>query len=225
MFALSAALASSPAAAVDAALSDRDLAAAIQPVSIAIHETRERLAKLPPPSNDGEKIIRMAELEQAPRAALGKVEFARFSEVQKRQIWTAIAAQMQPIDKANQSALLSMVPPEGWFSISRYGQEAAKAAFLIVQHADQTLWRRFLPHIEKLAKAGEAEGPAYALMYDRLALSEGRPQRYGSQMECREGRYVPEEPLEDPKRIDSRRIALGMTPYAEYLKLYHGSTC
>jgi hypothetical protein len=223
MFALSAALATSPAAAADTALSEGDLAAAIQPVSTAIQETRERLEKLPPPANDAEKIIRMAELEQAPRSALGKVEFARFSEVHKRQVWAAIAAQMQPIDQANQSALLGMVPPEGWFSISRYGKEAAKAAFLIVQHADLTLWRRFLPYIEKLAKTGEAEGPAYALMYDRLALSEGRPQRFGSQMECRGGRYVPEEPLEDREGIDSRRSALGMKPYAEYLKLFQGS--
>lgn len=62
-------------------------------------------------------------------------------------------------------------------------------------------------------------------MYDRLALSEGRAQRFGSQMDCRGGRYVPSEPLEDPQDIDRRRMALGMKPYREYLKLFEGDTC
>ena len=132
---------------------------------------------------------------------------------------------MEQIDKANQQALLAMVPPEGWFPISRYGPEAAKAAFLIVQHGDPTLWRRFLPVIERMAKTGEAEGTAYALMYDRLALSEGRPQRFGSQMDCRGGRYAPAEPLEDPKALDERRLAYGLKPYAEYLKLFETNSC
>lgn len=167
----------------------------------------------------------MGELEQAPRSALARIELGRFSEAQRRQIWAAIAAQTQPLDQANQQALLAMVPPEGWFSISRYGREAAKAAFLIVQHGDQSLWRRFLPAIERMARAGEADGPAYALMYDRLALSEGRPQRFGSQMACHGGRYAPEQPQEDPENLDRRRLELGMRPYAEYLKLFEGETC
>jgi hypothetical protein len=222
---MAAALTIASAAFGQAVLSDGELAAAIQPVSTAIQTTRERLGKLAPPVSDAEKLIRMAELEQAPRSALANVQFARFTEVQKRQIWAAIAAQMQPIDQANQQALLALVPPEGWFPISRYGQEAAKAAFLIVQHGDQTLWRRFLPSIERMARTGEAEGAAYALMYDRLALSEGRPQRFGSQMDCRGGRHVPAEPLEDPKAIDDRRTAFGLKPYAEYLKLFEADSC
>lgn len=76
-----------------------------------------------------------------------------------------------------------------------------------------------------MAKNGEAEGPAYAFLYDRLALSEGRPQRFGSQMVCRGGRYAPQEPVEHPGDLDRRRLALGMKPYAEYLKLFETETC
>lgn len=213
---------------VQAAQPDIDpvVASAIQPVSAAIAEVNARLAKLPPARDDAERLVRMGELEQAPRAALSKVDFSKLSEAQKRQAWAAITAQLKPIDEENQRALLRMVPEDGgWFSISRYGRDAARAAFLIIQHSNQDLWRRFLPSIERMAKAGEAEGPSYALLYDRLALSEGRPQRYGSQMECRGGRYVPQEPLEDPSTLDARRAALKMIPYAEYLRMFDENSC
>ena len=54
-----------------------------------------------------------------------------------------------------------------------------------------------MPVLEPLVVTGEVDGQSFGLMYDRLAVNEGRPQRYGSQMKCEAGRYVP-EPLEDP---------------------------
>ncbi len=90
---------------------------------------------------------------------------------------------------------------------------------LIVQHSDLEQWRRFVPVMEKLAAQGEVRGGDYALMYDRLALNEKRPQRYGSQMTCQAGRYAP-APIEDPDHIDDRRAALHMGPYKDYLALY-----
>ncbi|MFA4900727.1 MAG: hypothetical protein WC563_14485 [Brevundimonas sp.] len=42
------------------------------------------------------------------------------------------------------------------------------------------------------------------MMYDRLAINEGRPQRYGTQMTCKEGRWVVDT-LEDPQRVEQWR--------------------
>lgn len=205
---------------------DPSVSEAVRPVFAAIDAARQRLRELPPPHNDSERLVRMGELDQAPRTALSQVKFSRLSEVQKREAWGIIEEQLQRIDEENKVELLAMVPaPDNWFSISRYGRQAATAAFLIVQHSDQRLWRRFLPAIERMAKTGEAEGPTYALMYDRLALSEGRPQRYGSQMACQGGHYVPIQPIEDPGNLDSRRTALHMVPYSQYLRLFEGDGC
>lgn len=204
---------------------DPAIAEAIQPVARALEETKARLGLLPPARTDAEKLIRMGELEQAPRQALSAMQLGRLTEDQKREAWSAVWDLLGPIDTANQEALLAMLPPEGWFPISRYGREAAKSAFLIVQHSEPALWHRFLPVIEGMVMHGEAEGPAYALMYDRLALKEGRPQRYGSQMSCSDGRYAPTEPLEDRANLDARRAALGLKPYAEYLRMFDGDAC
>ncbi|PZQ58578.1 MAG: hypothetical protein DI570_17605 [Phenylobacterium zucineum] len=188
----------------------------IAPVAAAIAETRAAQAALPAPKDDAEKLLRMRDLEQAPRGALGKVDFAKIPPAERKAASAAIWQQIIPIDEANQKALLQMLPPEGWFTISRYGKEASRAAFLIVQHGDVTLWRRFVPVLEPLAARGEVEGSHFALMYDRLETTEGRKQLYGSQMSCKAGKWVP-APIEAPEELDARRAKFGMEPYASYL--------
>jgi hypothetical protein len=194
-------------------------------VAAAIESARSRLSELPPATTDAEKLIRMADLEQAPRLVLSDLDLSALSEADKWSMWAGIWGQIGPIDREHQTLLLQMVPEEGWFPISRYGREAATAAFLIVQHSDPSLWRRFLPSIDAMVKAGEADGAAYALMYDRLALTEGRPQRYGPQMRCSDGQYVVVEPVEDIDRIDARRASVGLGTLAKNLERFAGRGC
>ena len=111
-----------------------------------------------------------------------------------------------------------MVPADGWFLKSRYGEKAAGAAFHIIQHSDVEQWKRFVPVLEPLVVTGEVDGQSFGLMYDRLALNEGRPQRYGSQMTCEAGKWVPDR-LEDPARVEEWRKAMGFPQtFAEYLE-------
>lgn len=188
----------------------------IAPVAAAIAKVRAEQAALPPPKDDAEKLLRMRDLEQAPRAAMMAVDFQKIPPAERKAAYTAMWQQITPIDEANQKAVLEMLPPEGWFTIGRYGKEASRAAFLIVQHGNVDLWRRFVPVLEPLAARGEIEPGQFALMYDRLETTEGRKQRYGSQMSCRAGKWVP-DPIEDPEGLDARRAKLGMEPYASYL--------
>ena len=51
----------------------------------------------------------------------------------------------------------------------------------------------------------EIDGRAYALLYDRLAMGDGRFQRYGSQMICQDNHWTL-YPLEDPGGVDERRL-------------------
>lgn len=192
---------------------------AIAPVAAAIAEVHAKQAALPPPKDDAEKLLRMRDLDQAPRMAMTRIDPRKLPAEDRDAAFKIVSGQIRAIDAANQKALLEMLPPEGWFTIGTYGREASQAAFMIVQHANPELWRRFLPVLEPLAAKGEISGGDYALMYDRLATTEGRPQRYGSQMKCENGRFVP-FPVEDPDRIEQRRAALGMRPYAEYLDGY-----
>ncbi|HZZ30539.1 MAG TPA: DUF6624 domain-containing protein [Phenylobacterium sp.] len=190
----------------------------IAPVHEAIVRARAELDALPPPKDDTERLLRMQRLDQAPRKVI-QIDFSKTPPAEKAAAQAAIWAEIKPIDEANLKALLAMLPPEGWFTISKYGKAGSNVAFLIVQHSDISQWSRFAPVLEKLAAQGEVRGGDYALMYDRLALHDGRLQRYGSQMVCQAGKYVPDR-LEDPDHLDERRAALGMTPYKDYFALF-----
>lgn len=198
-------------------------AQAIDRVAAVIEATRTKQAALPTAANDSETLTRMAELEQAPRLVMSNLDLRKLDEPHKKAMWDGIWALVTPIDKDNQARLLAMVPAEGWFSSKTYGWQASISAFLIVQHSNADLWRRFLPKIEQMAKTGEADGGAYALMYDRLALSEGRPQRYGSQMTCTDGHWAVREPVEDRSVIDARRKEVGLDTLAENLKNFQNA--
>lgn len=189
---------------------------AVAPVHDAIAREKAAQAKLPPTENDGETLVRMARLDQAARAGMGAVDPSKIPAAERNAAFQAIVQEIGAVDRANQTALLAMLPPEGWFTIGRYGKEASKAAFVIVQHADVDLWRRFVPVLEPLAAKGEVAGGDFALMHDRLENAEGRRQLYGSQVKCRGGQWVP-EPIEDPSGLDQRRARLGMEPHASYL--------
>ena len=75
-----------------------------------------------------------------------------------------------------------------------------------------------MPVLEPLVALGEVDGAEYGLMYDRLAVNENRPQRYGTQMACIGGRWaIDYANLEDPQTADARRAAMGfMQTLAEY---------
>lgn len=197
---------------------DREIGTVISPVAEAVRTEQERQAALPPPRNDRERLERMGALDQAGRMMIGKVDVSVLAPEQRAAAFSAISAIIDPIDRANQQSLLAMVPPEGWFLRSQYGEQAAAAAFHIVQHGDETLWRRFLPALEPLVATGEVEGEAYAKMYDRLAISEDRPQRYGTQFICNEARWTL-APLEDEAQVGARRAGVGIaTPLSVYVE-------
>lgn len=93
-------------------------------------------------------------------------------------------------------------------------------AVTLANHAgfDVDFQREVLALLEPLAKVGEARAEDYARLYDRLATTDHRPQRYGTQgTTCRDGRYAIPDDVEAPEGLDARRAAMGLQPMAEYL--------
>lgn len=197
----------------DLGVEARDLVA---PVSASLEAEKARQAALPPPVDDRERLDRMGALDQTGRQAYSRLDFSSLPPAQRQAARAAAWRVIAETDAELMEALLAMVPPEGWFLTSVYGEQAAGAAFLIVQHSGPEHWRRFIPVLEPLVATGEVDGQTFGMMYDRLALSEGRPQRYGTQMTCRDGRWVVSD-LEAPEAVDERRRAMGFPgSLAEY---------
>jgi hypothetical protein len=200
-----------------------------QPVHDAFARIEAEQAKLPPATSDRERLERMFDTDQAGRLAGQGIDLAQLPKVQQpaaeMMIWDD---EINPHDLADQKALKAMMPATGWFTRSKYGGKASSAAFLIVQHAvkDPDLMRDALKRMTPLVGTGEIDDAQYALLYDRVSLQfDHRPQRYGSQVVCRDGRWQPDT-MEDPDHVDRRRKAMGMVQSeAEYLKYFETMPC
>ena len=182
--------------------------ALVAAVQASLDQVRQRQAGLPPPRDDADRIIRLGELDQAPRMVVTRFDWSTIPPEDRVATFRGEGAIMEASDQANLTQLLRMLPAEGWFLKSRYGPAAARAAFLIVQHSNLETQRRFLPRLQALARTGEVDGEDFGGMSDRVAISEGRPQRYGTQFRCDGGKWRP-YPIEDEANLEGSRRALG----------------
>lgn len=122
------------------------------------------------------------------------------------------------VDSANTAWLKADVEANGWYRISVHGEDATGSAWLMAQHADRdrAFQRHVLGLLEPLAAEGEVRAANHAYLYDRLAVAENRPQRYGTQGQCAaRGVWEPFE-LEDASRTDNWREQVDIGPLADY---------
>jgi hypothetical protein len=112
----------------------------------------------------------------------------------------------------------------GWIDVERFGHGASNAAFLIVQHSwDVPLMLAVLPRLKKDVDAGLMGSDAYALLYDRLQLALGLPQRYGTQIGRDTHGYAIVLPVEAPARVEELRRQRGLIPLTDYVKVFGAS--
>lgn len=126
-------------------------------------------------------------------------------------------ARMKIADAKSSPELLRIFDRYGWVTNSLAGKAAAHNFWLLVQHQEPELQQRFLPALENAAHNGDASMSDYAYLYDRVQVGQGKQQRWGTQVECRECK--PElPPVEAPASLDARRKDLFLLPIGEYLK-------
>jgi len=124
------------------------------------------------------------------------------------------------LDRDNSQRLKEIVAQQGWPRKSVWGERPAQAAWILLQHSpDPEFQAEMLPLLEKLVPEKECSPSGYALLYDRVQLRHGRPQRYGSQVQKVDGKWQPVPPLQEPERLDALRAEMGMPPIAEYLQM------
>jgi len=122
---------------------------------------------------------------------------------------------MESVHIRNAARLRELIELHGWPAEDIAGQDGAEAAWIIVQHSVGE--PRFQRHVLDLLRACIAQGrvPAWHAAYleDRIAMQEGRAQRYGSQWmdDPRDGRTRPWT-LAEPDRVNELRASVGLGP-------------
>ena len=122
-------------------------------------------------------------------------------------------------DSANLAFVERIIDKYGWLAPQDIGFQGALTLFLVIQHADLKTQKKYYPLILKAEKEGNILSCNVAILEDRIAVREGRPQTYGSQ-----GYYdSPKKkafiyPLVDVKRLDELRKSRGLEPMKDYEK-------
>jgi hypothetical protein len=128
---------------------------------------------------------------------------------------------MRAVHQRNATRLIAILDQHGWPGPWLVGDDAADAAWLVLQHAIDapTLQRRGLHLLREAAQRHEVRALQIAMLEDRIRCLEGNPQRYGTQFDWDATGELSPLPVEDAAGVDARRQRLGLRPLAEETRL------
>ncbi|MEM1201828.1 MAG: DUF6624 domain-containing protein [Acidobacteriota bacterium] len=168
------------------------------------------------------KLAHMVEVDQYMRTYSRLPHEHGYDDAQQEAFREVFMTRWSLIDAQHTETLKMLLSIHGWFTIGKFGEQADKDGWLLVQHADldPDFQRRVLGMLEKLLPSGETRKRSYAYLYDRVAVADNRPQRFGTQGRCvSKGTWEPRE-MEEPERIDAIRAEVDLGPMAEYIERF-----
>ena len=114
--------------------------------------------------------------------------------------------------------LCEMLKTNGWPTTALVNEEGVFAAFQILKNAGAfELQRDLLPVILAAIKKDPFQKREFAGLYDRLRVSVGMKQLFGTQA-VSTGGFLVLYPVEDPANLDARRAEFGLSPIEQYAK-------
>jgi hypothetical protein len=131
---------------------------------------------------------------------------------------------MEEVHRDNARQLRELIDQVGWPNERLAGAQGAEAAWLVAQHAiaEPDFMRACRKLIESEVDAGSVPMWQLAYLDDRIRVSEGRLQRFGTQFEVTpDGAKLC--PVEDPGTLDERRLKAGLSTLAERLSSMRNS--
>lgn len=126
---------------------------------------------------------------------------------------------MHYTDSLNLIEITSILDKYGWLGKDKVGEQGNMCLFLVIQHSDLQTQKKYLPMMRDAVKNKKAKGTALALLEDRVALGEKKPQIYGSQIGYdKETKKFFVCLLSDPDNVDKKRKEVGLGLLADYAK-------
>ena len=148
------------------------------------------------------ELIKMAKADLQLRAEL----------ISESSLFHGYHPKMKRLHDKNAKRLSEIVDEAGWPGKSIAGEEAAHAAWLILQHAisHPELQRKCFPLLAAQVNTGDVPATDVAMLEDRIRAFEGRAQRFGTQFDWDENGEMNPLPLDNPDHVEQRRKHLGM---------------
>jgi Family of unknown function (DUF6624) len=162
------------------------------------------------------ELLVLADSDQAARQGVGEVvrRYGRASP-QADSVTAALAAS----DAPRLERIKAIVAERGWPGRRLVGDDAAHAAWLLVQHAPLDYQKQVLPLLLAAVGRDDARAGDGALLQDRVLVGEGKPQLYGTQTHFPATPGPPVlEPISNEACVDVRRQSVGLEPLRDYLR-------
>jgi len=113
---------------------------------------------------------------------------------------------MEAVHRANAKRLREIMDEIGYPSISKVGEEASEAAWLIVQHAvSEPMFMQNCYQLMNMNKE-DINLAHIAYLYDRIECFKSKPQRFGTQLTSDGGIY----PVEDKDNLNNLRLLMDL---------------
>ena len=157
------------------------------------------------------------DLAQELLAMAAEDEVVRAELVADGSLFEGYHSRMAEVHRRNAKRLDAIIDAHGWPGRVLVGEDASRAAFLVLQHAigSPAVMRRGLPLVQAAAMDGDVDPVQVAMLEDRILSFEGKPQRYGTQFDWDEDGLLNPLPIADPADVDARRRAVRLDSLAE----------
>lgn len=123
------------------------------------------------------------------------------------------------VDRQNLIEVISLIEKCGMPTLKEVTQKQMDAIWLVFQHSDNDNRKKYFTMLQKSEKNGDLTKVQIAMMQDRILMSDGKAQIYGSQitqnLQTNEWELYH---LEKPESVDKRRLEVGLGPLEEYLR-------
>ena len=154
-----------------------------------------------------EQLETIYDVDQVPREKMSKM----YEE--SKTFDPALMKEMVISDSINLVKVLAILENYGWLPMSKIGEKASDALFLVIQHSDAETMEKYLPELKKQATKNEAKKSDAAMMEDRVLTNNHKKQLYGTQALSRQKKDGSQEffiwPIEHPESVNERRAEAG----------------
>jgi hypothetical protein len=139
--------------------------------------------------------------------------------VEENRLGLGYHPEQEELDGANADWLAGILDAQGWPKRSVVGDDGAAAAVQLLQRAmgRPDVQRKGLELLTQAAEKNEASIVDAAHFADRIAIYEGKPQIFGTQLDWGPDGQLAPAPLDDSEKVEQRRRTVGLPPLAELI--------
>jgi hypothetical protein len=129
--------------------------------------------------------------------------------------------EMANLHNRNTENLNEIIDKIGYPTVDKVGKEASEAAWLIIQHSigQPDFMKKSAELLRVAVNENKADPKGLAYLTDRIAVFEGKPQRYGTQFDWDDNGEMSPNKFDDISKVNQRRKTLGLNTLEEQTEI------